>query len=109
MSALRHFQNGVARWVGQHHVLLDRTEILVLSSRLLCLLGQALAYQQLWHEIKTTGFTKVRLAYLPQPMTSDFADTKMANNSWQGFEAWNQTFDDELDAIDIQEIRELLD
>jgi len=31
------------------------------------------------------------------------------NNLRQGWEAGNQTFNDELDIIDIQEIRELLD
>ena len=30
-------------------------------------------------------------------------------NSWQGWEAGNQTFNDKLDLTDIQEIRELLD
>lgn len=34
---------------------------------------------------------------------------RLSKNSWQGWKAGNQTFDDELDKIDVLEIRELLD
>ena len=34
----------------------------------------------------------------------------LCNNTWQGWEAGNQTFtDEELEKVDVQEIRALLD
>lgn len=42
-------------------------------------------------------------------MIEPFYRYKFANNPWQGWKAGNQTFDDELDKIDVLEIRELLD
>lgn len=31
------------------------------------------------------------------------------DNTWQGWQDWNQTFDAELDKVDIEEIKELLE
>lgn len=53
---------------------------------------------------------KVRLTYLAYSITEPFYRYKLANSSWQEWQAGNQTFtDEELEKVDVQEISRLLD
>ena len=50
--------------------------------------------------------TQVRSSYLPHPMTEPFYRYEMTNSSWQELQSLKITFE-ELEKVDVEEIREL--